>query len=270
MIARYDIDRIYIAVPWEDSIRVLRETEYLRQFATQVFVVARNVEGVFCVSDANTLGGHIALTAVDRPIHPWGLWMKRVQDIVIASGLLVLFAPIMLVVAAAIRLESTGPILFRQTRVGFNGATFEIWKFRSMFAEMADAQGRRQTSRNDPRVSRVGRIIRRLSLDELPQLFNVLQGTMSVVGPRPHAQMTRSHGEPLERIAELYAARHRVKPGLTGWAQVNGLRGELTSAEKVRKRVDHDMWYIENWSTWLDVRIVMRTALLMFFDRSAY
>jgi exopolysaccharide biosynthesis polyprenyl glycosylphosphotransferase len=270
LIAKYDIDRIYITVPWEKALKTLRASEYLRQFATQVYVVAGNLNGIHCISDANPLGGRVSLRVVDRPIHPWGLWMKRVQDVVVASTLLVLFAPIMLVIAAAIRLESAGPVLFRQKRVGFNGASFEIGKFRSMYATTQIRPGSRQTSRNDPRVSKVGRIIRRMSFDELPQLFNVLQGTMSVVGPRPHAKLTRRHGRQLERAAELYAARHRVKPGITGWAQINGCGGELISPEKLRERVDYDMSYIENWSTWLDVKIILRTAALIFFDRSAY
>ena len=139
-----------------------------------------------------------------------------------------------------------------------------------MRAETTDHHASVQTSRDDPRVTAVGRIIRRTSLDELPQFFNVLQGSMSVVGPRPHALKTRAEGRPLEEVADFYAARHRVKPGLTGWAQINGYRGELDTIEKVQKRVSYDIEYIENWSTWLDIKIIMRTVMLVLYDPAAY
>ena len=270
LITQFDVDQVYIAVQWKEVPDVMGQIAYLRQFAAQVFVVALGQDEFAQLAGVSSYGNDIALRAVDRPIDAWGLWFKRVQDVTIASLLLVAFAPLMLLVALAIKLESDGPVLFRQRRVGFNGSTFELLKFRSMYVEQADLHGARQTIRNDPRVSRVGRIIRRLSLDELPQLFNVLAGPMSVVGPRPHAEMTSYQGRSLESLADFYTARHRVKPGITGWAQINGCRGELNSAEKVRQRVDLDIWYIENWSTRLDLGIIVRTGLMMLFDRAAY
>jgi lipopolysaccharide/colanic/teichoic acid biosynthesis glycosyltransferase len=155
-------------------------------------------------------------------------------------------------------------------RQGFNGVEFELVKFRSMFAEDADPASEVQTSANDCRVTRVGRFIRRTSLDELPQIFNVLQGHMSIVGPRPHALKTSAEGKLLGEAVSDYAWRHRVRPGITGWAQVNGLRGELNSVEKLRKRVQYDTDYIDNWSIGFDVAIVLRTVWLLFHDPNAY
>ncbi|BGE86678.1 MULTISPECIES: sugar transferase [Methylosinus] len=170
----------------------------------------------------------------------------------------------------AIKLDSPGPILFRQPRVGFNGRTFELWKFRSMFSEKTDLHASVQTRRNDPRVTRVGRFIRGTSIDELPQLFNVLRGDMSIVGPRPHALSTRTEGHNLEELVDYYAVRHRVKPGMTGWAQVQGFRGELDTLDKLQNRVDCDLYYIDNWTFWLDIDIVVRTLMMIFRDKRAY
>ena len=166
-------------------------------------------------------------TAIDG----WDRWLKRLQDVVVAVIAITLLSPLMLGVALAIKLDSPGPIIFRQKRIGLNGSIFELWKFRSMHAEHTDPGATCQTGRGDPRVTRVGRLIRRSSIDELPQFFNVLQGWMSVVGPRPHALETRAEGQLLEDLVNNYTARHRVKPGLTGWAQINGLRGEIDSSK---------------------------------------
>jgi exopolysaccharide biosynthesis polyprenyl glycosylphosphotransferase len=208
--------------------------------------------------------------AIERPIRDWDLWAKRALDVTLAGGALVLISPLMLLIALAIRIESRGPIIFRQIRGGMNGNTFELWKFRSMYADKADLDATVQTSKHDPRVTPVGRFIRRTSLDELPQLFNVLFGSMSLVGPRPHALNTRAQGRELEEVVDYYASRHRVKPGITGWAQVNGFRGELDTFDKVRQRVDLDLAYIEKWSLWLDVKILLRTFLLIVHDPRAY
>jgi exopolysaccharide biosynthesis polyprenyl glycosylphosphotransferase len=212
----------------------------------------------------------LSLYAVERPIRGWDVWLKRKEDLAIAIAALTLFAPLMLVIAILIKLESPGPVFFRQKRAGFNGSVFEVFKFRSMFHHFADAGAERQTGRNDSRVTRVGRFIRRTSLDELPQLFNVLQGTMSIVGPRPHALQTQTEGQDLDKLVDYYASRHRVKPGITGLAQVKGLRGELDRIHKLQRRVDCDIYYIDNWSLWLDLKIVLKTILLVFYDKHAY
>lgn len=195
---------------------------------------------------------------------------KRAFDILAASAALVLFAPVMLVVALAVRLDSPGPVLFRQKRHGFNNRPVEVLKFRSMHADRCDPTAVRAVRQQDDRVTRVGRLIRRCSLDELPQLFNVLAGTLSMVGPRPHATAARTGDIWYDEVAEAYSARHKVKPGITGWAQVNGWRGELNTAEKIRARIQHDLFYIENWSLWFDIRILLMTPRALLSSKNAY
>lgn len=270
LIARDEIDQIYLVAPWGDVPLILQKLQHLRHFATEIFVLPDDDHVHALQLGVEAIGPHMAVKAVDRPINGWNLWLKRIVDILFSAGALVLLAPVMAIVALAIKLESPGPAMFRQKRVGFNGRIFELWKFRSMRVESADADATRQTSRDDPRVTRVGRFIRRTSLDELPQFFNVLQGGMSVVGPRPHALKTRTLGRELADVADQYAARHRMKPGLTGLAQVSGFRGELDTIEKVQKRVAFDIDYIRNWSLWLDIKIMARTALLIVHDPGAY
>jgi undecaprenyl-phosphate galactose phosphotransferase/putative colanic acid biosynthesis UDP-glucose lipid carrier transferase len=187
-------------------------------------------------------------------------------DLFGASLALVTFAPIMLAAAIAVKASSKGPVLFRQTRNGFNGQAFRIFKFRTMRAR-EDGVKIVQARKNDPRVTAVGRWLRGTSIDELPQLINVLKGEMSLVGPRPHAA---AHNSQYEQIIGNYAFRHHVKPGITGWAQVKGYRGETRALELMEKRIEHDLWYINNWSFWLDVSILLRTALVIFGRFDAY
>jgi len=182
--------------------------------------------------------------------------LKRALDLVGASLALIMFAPVMLVTALLIKLTSKGPVFFRQTRNGFNGRAFKIFKFRTMRV-LEDGPTIVQAQKNDPRVTAIGKWLRKTSIDELPQLFNVLKGDMSLVGPRPHAA---AHNTEYEQIIGNYAFRHHVKPGITGWAQVNGYRGETRTLEMMQKRVEYDLWYINNWSLWLDVLVVLRTA----------
>jgi polysaccharide biosynthesis protein PslA len=204
------------------------------------------------------------------PISGWRGAIKRLTDIAIALLLLTVFSPVMVVAALAIRLESPGPVLFRQWRIGFANIGFEMLKFRTMH-HRAPGRGRlRQTTRRDPRVTRVGAILRHASLDELPQLFNVLRGEMSIVGPRPHAPGTCAGGKPYELVSPRYAARHRVLPGLTGLAQVRGWRGETDTEEKLLRRLDADLEYIDNWSLWLDFAIMARTTVSIPAMRNAY
>jgi Undecaprenyl-phosphate glucose phosphotransferase len=190
---------------------------------------------------------------------------KRVFDLILASVALVLLLPLMLLVALLVKYESPGPVFFRQTRAGFNNRPFRILKFRTL-KTMEDGPVVRQVQRNDHRLTRVGRLLRRTSIDELPQLVNVLRGEMSLVGPRPHAE---AHNSEYGNLIGNYAFRHHVKPGLTGWAQVHGFRGE-TTVESMKRRVEYDLWYIDNWSLWLDMRIMLRTVLLLCRQPSAY
>ena len=205
-----------------------------------------------------------------RPLGGRALTAKRAEDLVVGSLMLLMLLPVMAAIAVAIRLDTKGPILFRQPRVGLNGNVFEMFKFRSMHHHAVDHGAVRQTQRGDPRVTRVGAILRRHSLDELPQILNVLRGTMSIVGPRPHALAMTAQGMALEEAAKDYPARFRMKPGITGWAQTNGWRGNVDTVEKLVRRVEHDLFYIEHWSLGLDLLILRKTVSCVFSDDTAY
>jgi exopolysaccharide biosynthesis polyprenyl glycosylphosphotransferase len=209
---------------------------------------------------------HIA----DPPLGLAAECLKRAEDIVLSTLLLPATAPLMLLASIAVKLETPGPVLFRQPRHGLNGAEINVLKFRTMYAHCEDRQASRQTLRGDPRVTRVGAFLRRHSLDELPQLFNVLAGTMSLVGPRPHAPATAAAGRRLDSAIANYPLRHRVKPGITGWAQVSGCRGNLDTLEKAVRRVEHDLYYIENWSLLFDLWILVKTIRAMLHDAEAF
>jgi exopolysaccharide biosynthesis polyprenyl glycosylphosphotransferase len=187
-------------------------------------------------------------------------------DLVTTIGSIVLLAPMFLIIALAIRLDSPGPALFMQTRHGFNSKKFKIFKFRTMTV-LDDGAAIKQAVRGDARITRIGAWLRKTSIDELPQLFNVLKGEMSIVGPRPHAA---AHDDHYSELISCYAFRHHMKPGITGWAQANGYRGETPTLECMKERVEHDIWYVDNWNLLLDVKIIFRTALELFRSRNAY
>jgi Undecaprenyl-phosphate glucose phosphotransferase len=212
------------------------------------------------------MGGAKTLTLVRPPLTALELMAKRALDLAGASVALVLLAPVLLVIALLIRLDSAGPVFFLQRRHGFNERAFRILKFRTMTVH-DDGPVVRQATRDDPRVTRIGRFLRRWNLDELPQLLNVLKGDMSLVGPRPHAL---NHNHEFERRIGSYARRHNVKPGITGWAQINGHRGETDTTAKLRARVEHDLHYIDNWSLWFDIYILALTVLSPRAFRNAY
>ncbi len=191
---------------------------------------------------------------------------KRVQDLLIGTLALIVFAPVMLITAIAVKLDSPGPVFFRQRRHGFNNEAIMVWKFRSMRTDMTDYTAAQQVTKNDPRVTRVGRFIRKTSIDELPQLFNVLAGEMSLVGPRPHAIGMKTGPDESARLVAEYAWRHRMKPGLTGWAAIHGSRGPLDNADDVRKRIAWDVEYIERQSLWLDLYIMLMTVPCLLGD----
>jgi Undecaprenyl-phosphate glucose phosphotransferase len=215
--------------------------------------------------------GNLALLDVfDRPLGDWGPFIKTIEDKLVAFLALILLSPVFAAVALAIKLDSKGSVLFRQKRYGFNNELIEVFKFRSMYLNEADADARKLVSKDDPRVTRVGRFIRRTSLDELPQLFNVLKGELSLVGPRPHATKASAAGNLYESVVDGYFARHKVKPGITGWAQVNGWRGETDTAEKIERRVEHDLYYIENWSLAFDLYILAKTPIALLNTEHAY
>jgi Undecaprenyl-phosphate glucose phosphotransferase len=214
-------------------------------------------------------GGLIGV--MSRPLRQRQRLVKRGLDLAGAAAAVLLLSPVLLVTALAIRIETPGPVLFRQPRHGYNHRPIEVWKFRSMYVGDCDPTARHIVTRNDPRVTTVGRLIRRFSIDELPQLFNVLVGDLSLVGPRPHAlDAVSSRQESFEAIVDRYAARHKVRPGITGWAQINGWRGAIDDPDALRRRVEHDLFYIENWSLWLDLRVLALTPFRLLDTRNAY
>jgi Undecaprenyl-phosphate glucose phosphotransferase len=211
--------------------------------------------------------GIARLTVQQRPLSGWDAPVKRAEDIVVATIALAIVAPLFVLIALAIKIDSRGPIIFRQERHGFNNNRILMFKFRSMIHELHPDPNIPQARRNDPRVTRVGAFLRRTSLDELPQLLNVLRGDMSMVGPRPHAD---AHNEKYARLIDGYLGRHRMKPGITGWAQVNGLRGETETTEQMRRRLDHDLFYIANWSLLLDIKVILMTFPVVLRGTNAY
>jgi Undecaprenyl-phosphate glucose phosphotransferase len=263
---RREIDDVVLAFPWADRERI---GEYLESLATipATIHLAPDSRMSWVQNPVLTrVGGHHALRLSPAPLTIKDRVLKRGFDLIVACGLLLISSPLLLAIAAAIKLDSPGPILFRQRRNGFNQHEFKVFKFRTM-TSLDDGEVIRQASRHDGRVTRVGRLLRRTNLDELPQLLNVILGDMSLVGPRPHAVAHNS--EYLDRI-RLYARRHNVKPGITGWAQVNGLRGETDALEKMQRRVEHDFYYIDHWSIAFDVKILLLTVLSPNSYRNAY
>jgi exopolysaccharide biosynthesis polyprenyl glycosylphosphotransferase len=216
------------------------------------------------------IGNVPVLDIFDKPIADWNMVMKTLFDRVAGAMILAALAPVMAAVALAIKFDSPGPVFFRQRRLGFNNERIEVLKFRSLYHEHADPNARRVVTKGDKRVTTVGHFIRRTSLDELPQLINVLRGELSLVGPRPHAVEAPATHRLWEEVVDGYFARHRVRPGLTGWAQINGWRGELDTEEKLRNRVEHDLYYIENWSLLFDLYILLRTPFALLHSENAY
>jgi putative colanic acid biosynthesis UDP-glucose lipid carrier transferase len=212
------------------------------------------------------IDGMPALSVCDTPFHGTDAVLKRAFDLVLSGVAVVLLAPLMAILAIGVKISSPGPALFRQRRYGLHGEEIAVYKFRSMTV-CEDGVAVTQATRNDPRITRFGRFLRRTSLDELPQLFNVLEGKMSLVGPRPHAV---AHNELYRKLICGYMIRHKVRPGISGWAQVNGLRGETDTVDKMSARVKFDIDYLNQWSIWLDIKILVRTVLLVVRDRRAY
>ena len=215
--------------------------------------------------------GHIpVLTLWQRPFRDINRFVKRWEDLVIAGLMVVLLSPVLLLTALLVRLSSPGPIFFVQPRVGFNNELIKVLKFRTMYADCTDVHADKTTTADDPRVTPIGRTLRRLSLDELPQLFNVIRGDMSLVGPRPHATHMKVGDRYYQDAVRGYAGRHRVKPGISGLAQVKGVRGEIRTIERAKLRVELDTKYIDNWSLWLDLGILAATFRAVIWDRDAY
>jgi Undecaprenyl-phosphate glucose phosphotransferase len=263
-------DDIVVALPWGDQTRISQIIQQLKVLPTNIRL-SPDLASLRILSGTINYQYGIPLASIyEKPLSTWHNIEKRLFDLCVSSAMLLMLAPLMLILIVGVKLDSPGPAFFRQRRYGFNNQLIKIWKFRTMYVEQQDEKAERLATPNDPRVTRLGSFLRKTSLDELPQLFNVIAGDMSLVGPRPHALRAKAAGQLYQDAVGEYAARHRVKPGLTGWAQVNGWRGETDTHEKIVKRVEHDLYYIENWSIRLDIRILFRTLGVLVNQKNAY
>jgi putative colanic acid biosysnthesis UDP-glucose lipid carrier transferase len=260
------VREVYITLPLGSQPRIVELLEQLQDTTASLYFVP-DVFGISIIQGRlQDMNGVPVVGICETPFTGTNELVKRISDIIIALVILVLISPLLLAIAIGVKLSSPGPVLFRQRRNGLDGHEIVVYKFRSM-RTMEDGEVVRQATRNDPRVTPFGAFLRRTSFDELPQFFNVLGGTMSIVGPRPHAV---THNEEYRQIIKAYMVRHKVKPGITGWAQVNGQRGETDTVEKMRMRVEYDLEYLRNWSLGLDLKIIVSTIRVLFFDRQAY
>jgi putative colanic acid biosynthesis UDP-glucose lipid carrier transferase len=263
----HKVDLIYVALPMASQPRILKLVDELSDTTASVYFAPDIFLFDLIQARMDTIGGIPVLAVCESPFYGADGLIKRVSDIVLASAILALISPLLLGIAVAVKLSSPGPVLFKQRRYGLDGRQITVYKFRSM-AVLEDGAVVQQATRNDPRVTRLGAFLRRSSLDELPQFINVLQGRMSVVGPRPHAV---AHNELYRKLIRSYMVRHKVRPGITGLAQVNGMRGETDTLDKMRARIEYDLAYLRNWSLLLDLKIVLKTIVVVLKKQdSAY
>ncbi|WP_116653753.1 undecaprenyl-phosphate glucose phosphotransferase [Pelagibacterium sediminicola] len=267
---RAKIDLVIVSMPLSAEARVLEMLRQLWVLPVDIRLSAHMSKLRFTDKTYSYVGDLPVFDMADRPISDWNLVFKWVFDKSVALAAIIALSPVMIATAIAVKATSKGPVFFKQKRHGFNNELIEIYKFRSMYTDMSDARASRLVTRDDPRVTPVGRFIRKASIDELPQLFNVLKGELSIVGPRPHALEAKAANTLYHEAVDGYFARHKVKPGITGWAQINGWRGETDTVEKIMQRVDHDLYYIENWSVLLDLYILIMTPLSLFNSENAY
>jgi Undecaprenyl-phosphate glucose phosphotransferase len=264
------VDEVILALPLDAERRLSSLCDKMKALAIDVRLSLEPLTDTFRVSGMGYVGNVPVLEVVDRPLKNWSAFIKFLEDKLLSLFLLVLVGPLMVLIAISIKLDSRGPIFFVQKRFGFNNEVIRVLKFRTMHINCSDPSGSQRTIRNDPRVTRLGRILRWLSFDEFPQLINVIRGEMSLVGPRPHAVAMKAGDRLYGDAVEQYLHRHRVKPGITGWAQVSGLRGEVDTLEKAHARVAHDLYYIEHWSPWLDLKILLKTVGILASNEGAY
>lgn len=262
----HGIDVIYITLPMASQPRILNLLDELKDTTASIYFVPDIFLFDLIQARVDSIGGIPVLAVCETPLFGINALIKRVSDIVLALSILVFISPLMLAIAIGVKRSSPGPVLFKQRRYGLDGREIVVYKFRTM-TTLEDGDVVRQATRGDKRITRFGAFLRRTSLDELPQFINVLQGRMSVVGPRPHAV---AHNEMYRRLISGYMIRHKVKPGITGLAQVNGLRGETDTLEKMKARVEYDLSYLRNWSVWLDILIVLKTVFVVIRDQNAY
>jgi Undecaprenyl-phosphate glucose phosphotransferase len=268
---RTRMDLVIFSLPISAENRILQMLKKLWVLPVDIRLSAHSNQLRFRPRSYSYIGSVPVLDLFDRPIADWDVVMKWLFDKIVGGLALLAALPVMAVVAIAIKLDSRGPVLFKQKRYGFNNDLIEVYKFRSMYADKTDVTASKLVTKDDPRVTRVGRFIRKASLDELPQLFNVVfKGNLSLVGPRPHAVNAKAEARLYDEAVDGYFARHRVKPGVTGWAQINGWRGETDTQEKILKRVEYDLYYIENWSVLFDLYIVLMTPIALLKRENAY
>ncbi|EGR3403377.1 undecaprenyl-phosphate glucose phosphotransferase [Vibrio parahaemolyticus] len=263
---RGEVDYVYIAMPMHAKERIASILNQFSDTTANTYLIPDFFTYNLLHSRWDQIGQVQTLSVFDTPFAGVSSWIKRFEDILFSSIILVLISPILLAIAIGIKLTSKGPVIFKQHRYGLDGRKIEVWKFRSM-TTMDQGPNIKQATKNDPRITPFGGFLRRTSLDELPQFINVLQGTMSIVGPRPHAV---SHNEEYRQIVARYMLRHKVKPGITGWAQINGYRGETDTLDKMEKRVEFDLDYIHHWSVWMDIKIIFLTVFKGFTGSNAY
>lgn len=258
---------VWLMLPLKDGALIHSAVYALRHHVVAVRFMPQLDDLPLLNHRVSRVAGFYSIDLSVTPMDGMARIAKRLEDVVIGGLIFLMILPLCALIALAIKLTSSGPVLFKQYRTGINGQNFKVYKFRSMVVHEESKGQVTQARKGDARVTRIGAFLRRTSLDELPQFFNVLQGRMSIVGPRPHAL---AHNEYYKDLVESYMQRHKVKPGITGWAQVNGLRGETDTVEKMQARVEHDLWYIDNWSLWLDLKIIFLTVLKGFVNPNAY
>jgi Undecaprenyl-phosphate glucose phosphotransferase len=268
---RTRIDLVIFSLPISAEARILQMLKKLWVLPVDIRLAAHSNKLRFRPRAYSYIGNVPVLDVYDKPITDWDVVTKRLFDRFIGSLLLIAASPVMLLAAIAIKLDSRGPVFFKQKRYGFNNELIEVYKFRSMYVDRCDAAGSVLVTKGDARVTKVGAFLRKTSIDELPQLINVaVKGNLSLVGPRPHAIHAKAENQLYDEAVDGYFARHRVKPGITGWAQVCGWRGETDTQEKIQRRVEHDLYYIENWSVLFDLYILARTPFAVINARNAY
>jgi len=260
------IDMVYIALPLPLDLKTRNIVSDLSETSAEIYLIPDVHDVGLLRMSLSEIAGLPVINLNDTPCSGLNYIFKQLEDKVVALIILIMISPLMLLIALGIKLTSPGPVLFRQRRDGINGEDIVILKFRTMTV-CEDGPDIPQAMKCDSRVTRFGSVLRRFSLDELPQFFNVLQGSMSVVGPRPHAV---AHNEQYRKLIKSYMLRHKMKPGITGWAQINGFRGETDTLEKMKKRVEYDIYYINNWSLWLDIKIILITMFKGFSGKNAY
>ena len=267
---RARITMLIVSLPLDAEDRVLRMLKKLWVLPVDIRLSAHSHRLRFRPRSYSYVGKVPMLDIFDRPIRDWDSVAKRAFDIVFSLLGIIVLSPIMIAAAIAVKATSKGPVIFVQKRHGFNNEIINVYKFRSMYVDQQDVTARQAVTKGDPRVTPVGRFIRKTSIDELPQFFNALKGDLSLVGPRPHAVLAQTRDKLYGEVVDGYFARHRVKPGVTGWAQINGWRGEIDHDDKIRKRTEFDLYYIENWSLWFDLKILLLTPVKLLNTENAY